>query len=703
MKQRLFLIAALMVAMTVPHTSLAYDFSAVAPSGQTLYYNIVDGNAQVTYQNNGYPFYNSYPTGDLVILSSVVYNGNSYNVTSIGDYAFYGCTGLTSVSIGNSVTSIGDYAFYGCTGLTSVSIGNSVTSIGDYAFSGCTGLTSVSIGNSVSSIGYFAFFGCTSLTSPVYNNTLFAYMPPSYSGAYTIPMGITTICETAFRNCTGLTSVEIPNTVTNIGGGAFANCTSLGAFNIPSSVDSIGEGAFINTGITHATIPSNVTYIGCGALGYCPYLRSVNYNAGHVICSLPDDIYQQLQAEGIDIPEQGSMSEIEWSDTLSQGMYVPNIAGGLQWGGSIFAGDSIVTLYIGANVDYIPKGMFSRMRSIGKIVPQGPNPPLWNSPCQIIDSETLVDVNCQYISSYLLDTNWGCLTNYENHVYYITTISDDFSMGTTEGDGYYCENSTVTIIAVPNNGYHFTRWSDGNTDNPRQIHVSHNATYTAEFAITYYSVNVSPNDILRGSVQGGGSHYTYGMPATVEATAYSGYVLSQWSNGAYYNPYTFAVTEDVDLVAEFVAVGTMFRIITEVNNAALGHVEGGGMYGVGEYATLTAVPNDNCWFEHWQDGSTDNPRQVYVGCDATYTAYFSSPGVGISDAEEPTNISIHTDGGRIIVNGTVDQDVRVYDMMGRMVNEKTGNDGEHCLVVPSAGVYLVKVHGLPARKVVVIR
>jgi hypothetical protein len=86
-------------------------------------------------------------------------------LTSIGNYAFNGCSGLTSVTIPEGVTSIGGFAFAQCSGLTSVSIPGSVTSIGNYAFNGCSGLTSVSIPGSVTSIGYAAFADCSGLTS----------------------------------------------------------------------------------------------------------------------------------------------------------------------------------------------------------------------------------------------------------------------------------------------------------------------------------------------------------------------------------------------------------------------------------------------------------------------------------------------------------------------------------------------------------
>ena len=116
-----------------------------------IYYGIGDNYAYVSM--------NQSCKGDVVIRSSIVYNGTEYSVTYIGSSAFKGCTGLTSVTIPNSVTGIGNSAFEGCTSLTSITIPNSVTQIYGGAFSGCTGLTSITIPNSVTKIYRGAFSG----------------------------------------------------------------------------------------------------------------------------------------------------------------------------------------------------------------------------------------------------------------------------------------------------------------------------------------------------------------------------------------------------------------------------------------------------------------------------------------------------------------------------------------------------------------
>ncbi|MCR5068592.1 MAG: leucine-rich repeat protein [Prevotella sp.] len=140
----------------------AHDFEMMNSDGVTIYYNYTGGSTgssvYVTYRGTHYYSYSNEYSGNVAIPKTVTYNSKTYSVAGIGDYAFYGCSGLTSITIPNSVTNIGDYAFYGCSGLTSVTIPNSVTNIGDYAFDGCSGLTSIIIPNSVTSIGSGAFF-----------------------------------------------------------------------------------------------------------------------------------------------------------------------------------------------------------------------------------------------------------------------------------------------------------------------------------------------------------------------------------------------------------------------------------------------------------------------------------------------------------------------------------------------------------------
>ena len=215
-------------------------------------------------------------------------------VTYIGYNAFYGCTGLTSITIPNSVTYIGHNAFWYCSGLTSITISDSVTSIGYGAFERCTGLTSITIPNSVTSIEDCAFNGCSGLTSinvasgnnyysdnngVLFNKKkteLIRYPEGKSQTSYTIPNSVTSIGDWAFYKCTGLTSITIPDSVTSIGYYAFEHCAGLTSITISNSVTSIEKEAFAGcTGLTSITIPNSVTSIGSFAFEQCTGLTSI--------------------------------------------------------------------------------------------------------------------------------------------------------------------------------------------------------------------------------------------------------------------------------------------------------------------------------------------------------------------------------------------------------------------------------------------
>ena len=306
-------------SMLVTLAMLLFSVSASAHDFEVdgIYYNINSSEkltVEVTYKGSSYDSYSNEYSGSVVIPESVTYASKTYAVTSIGNYAFSGCSSLTSITIPNSVTSIGDDAFYNCSSLTSLIIPDGVTSIGNGAFSGCSSLISITIGDGVTSIGETAFFFCSSLTSVHisdiaawcnikfingFSNPLFfakhLYMNGKEITELKIPDGVTSIGSYAFRGCSSLTSVIIPNGVTSIGDNTFQNCSSLTSVTIPNSVTSIGSSAFrYCSSLTSVTIPDGVTSIGNSAFRDCSSLTSITIP--NSVTSIGDNTFQNCSS-----------------------------------------------------------------------------------------------------------------------------------------------------------------------------------------------------------------------------------------------------------------------------------------------------------------------------------------------------------------------------------------------------------------------
>lgn len=232
--------------------------------------------------------------------SEVITSDMIEGYTSIGKWAFSGCTLLTSITLPNSITEIGHCAFTDCSSLTSINIPNSVTSIGSDAFFCCTSITSINIPNTVTSIGVGAFYNvpnivysCTATGSPwgarsvngyvdgylVYadeTKTTLLACSTAAKGKIIIPNSVTSIGDGAFDDCTSITSITIGNSVTSIGKLAFFGCTSLTSIKLPNTVTSIEYSAFDKcSSITSITIPNSIKSIKKFAFYDCKKLKNV--------------------------------------------------------------------------------------------------------------------------------------------------------------------------------------------------------------------------------------------------------------------------------------------------------------------------------------------------------------------------------------------------------------------------------------------
>ena len=686
MKKKLLLSAILLaIASLLPLKSHAYDFSAVAPSGQTLYYNyynndnyyydddpydsvyVVFPNADAQYYGQVWDGYTK-PTGNLTIPSSVTYNGVTLPVVGISNGAFFQCTGLTSVTIPNSVAWIGDRSFCECTGLSgTLTIPSSVNWIGDYAFYNCTGLCCISLPSNfnLSHASSYAFFNtyveyhwsnADYDAAEVYDiviNSYGAKMVNGYSdgqfvyrdatrrylagpcgfisGEITIPSTVDTIGYYAFCNCSEITAVSISSSVTVIDAEAFNSCTRLSHITIPNSVTEIRQGAFYNcTALTSATVLNPVASLGNFVFRNCTNLTSVTLP--NSLTRIPTGAFRECSSlASIQIPS---------SVTIIDELAFCNCTGLT----SVTVPNAVNT--IGTYAFYNCTGLTSvtvpnSVTSLGNFVFQN---------CTNLTSATLSNSltiiskgafqDCSALASISIPNS---VITIDSFAFYnctgLTSVTVPNAV-TSIGSSAFSGCSGITEIQSQNNvAPTLGEYAFSGVTSTIPVYIpcgasgsyygrwSYFSNFIEDEAFTFSAVSADNN---MGTVQILTAPTCTNPQAVVYATANSGYHFDHWNDNSTSNPYTLTVTEDTELIAYFTPDGsqpTTYYTITAVSaDTSMGFVSGGGSYAANSTATLTATAHNGYHFVRWHDNNTSNPRTITVTTDATYTAFFESDG-----------------------------------------------------------------------------
>ena len=529
------------------------------------------------------------------------------NCKVIADCAFSLCTELTTIFFSDSVTNIGKKAFSGCVNLTSIEMPNSVVVIDDYAFADCNGLNTITIGDSVKHIGNYVFNNCININS------------------ITIGKSVTNIGKYAFSNCTGIYSIIIDDSVTSIGEGAFYGCNSLTSITIPNAVSGIEKSVFSNcTNLKLITIGKSVTSINANAFNGCTSLKKI-------IClaSVPPSITEDPfpNTDSVFVPS-ASVDVYKRASIWKRKIILPIIAAE-----SANTTQGCVNVVNDANSDntvIITATPTEHYHFVGWSDGNTENPRTLttNEPMQLT----------------------ACFEGDERAVS-VSANSETFGSVTGEGLCQYHYGDTITITATPAAGYHFVKWSDDNTDNPRNYHVTNDVSLAAIFA-----------------------GHTIVADAAVAATC----TATGLSEGSH-----CSICGEV-MVAQIETPKAGHTVVTDVAVAptvtSTGLTEGSHCSVCGKVIVAqTVIPMlDNGGNN--EGGNGNNP--------ATAVAENAACAVNIYAI------------GKTIVVENATENVFVYDAMGRLVCRDTSRRDRTELQVTGAGVYIVKT-GNTVKRVVV--
>ncbi len=563
-------------------TAFAYDFSAVCPSGQTLYYNVIDATnhyVEFTYPNpniNGELPWEGFtePTGDITLPNTVTHGGITYTVTKIGDMAFYMCDLTGLLNIPSTVTAIGDYAFFFCNEFSSLvlpdsintignhafdccwditgplNLPNSITSIGIQAFNFCQGINgTLSIPSSLTSLGSLAFSGCDNITDVIYNAvncTYDGYATPFPVHTITIGTGVQSIPAHLFKgnftkvyynavNCADVTYLDKPfegcsgtltigDEVQRIPAYMFYSCDGFtGSLSLPNTVTTIGECAFQNcSSFTGSlSLPDALTTIGNGAFCNCSGFTGT-LSIGNSVTSIGSSAFKDCSGFTGVVFYAVNCSDCSSGTSPFEGC-----------GGSII---------IGHGVQRIPSYLFNGCTGF-----------------------TSIYINSTYLTNIGNYAFGGC-SGLTDQLFIPSSI-------TTIGQGAFdgCSN-LISVFALPETPPTLAEGAFNGVPSTIPVYVpcSSKEAYQTDEQWSYFSniqcmdhtVTVTAIPEEGGSVTGGATYYL-NNPATVRAYPNANYRFLHWSKDgevvSYDQSYTFTVTEDVHLEAVFMpttGVGT---------------------------------------------------------------------------------------------------------------------------------------------------
>lgn len=720
MKKKLLPLILLILAGLQFAQAQAYDFSAVAPTGQTLYYHITDSiNNKVCVTSPALRWFGfTKPSGDLSIPESVNHNGVTYLVTGIGaepnwnNGAFQTCSGLTSVSIPNSVTFIGNFAFSSCIGLTSVTIPNSVTWIGEEAFSYVSMIYYSGTANLplelTGALCINGYIEDSLYYTSIRKDTLCAAHRQIVNAV--IPNSVKIIRAGAFYACSRLSSFSIPDSVSTIGYRTFRGCKSLTLISITNSITSIEKEAFYNCGITELVIPPSVSFIGRDAFSQNP-LKKITLNSNKCKCNrdghLVDFRYSEIAGnsplETVIIGENvDTVRAYSFSDCSSLSKLVLSNSTSVLENNAFWNCDELDTIIINSSVEF--NNAFENCDSISTLYY---NVPQLNSMEINSYKRIFSNINSLHIGNDVITIPYTLFEKKQllNTIYLDPDSNQITSIGVNAFNG--CNNMAGHIV-VP----HITSLGDGAFSGCSMISSVELGNGLSAIGDTVFKgCDHMTNVTLGRGVQ------------SIADNAFEGCTEIRLLTSRALNPPTIYRTtfEDVDddisvrVPCEAVAAYQNAPFWSHFNNiegrfdfffsATSADITKGSVTIVHApvcdniEAHIQANPYHGYRFSHWSDGNTDNPRYILVTQDTIITANFEE-NVGIdSPLLHPTHYS--QEGNRLVVNGAEGEHVRVFDIMGRLIYSQSSVPEAYSITLPAAGVYLIQIGNSTPQKIVV--